>query len=168
MVPPVAAVLLLLVASAAQEPAKDSPAALEAFIRVLHQGMRSKDPAEQLRTLNSMNPTRKDVDTLFPAQAEKLWPMIESRKKLLEDNLEKVAAEFTRGGEIQSIELKDVRAPGDEESSKALLEMIPKTVAIYDCVVKREKRTSSSGSYLYVNDHWVFIKDVKDVPKIPK
>lgn len=150
--------------------AKQKPKAklsLDEAYRNWHQGFSSKDKADREKALQSMLPTKKDVEYLFPKHAEKLWPKWVMGNQFLMDNVDKIAAEVTAGGALIKVDAIDVRAEKDRaQGYKRLFEMIPKDVPVFDIAVKHEKRGSGGGSYLYMNDRWLWIKDLDAFPEI--
>src|SRR5260370_34439581 len=71
---------------------------LEKAILAFNQKMLSKEKKQQEEALRFLLPTKKDLETLFPKHAEKLWPDLDKYNQYLLSNVEKFAAEQARFG----------------------------------------------------------------------
>ena len=144
--------------------AKPKPTLEEAY-RQWHRGFTSKKKEDREKTLRSMLASQKDVECLFPKHAEKLWPLWAKGNEFLLENVDKIADEVTKGGEIKAVEAIDVRKDKDRSTGqyKRLLEIIPKDVPVFDYEVRR---ANGGGSFVYLNHRWIWIKDLDTFPKI--
>jgi hypothetical protein len=140
------------------DPAKRMPS-LEDTYRAWHAGLASKKREERQKTLRSMMPTQKDVEYLLPKYAKKLWPRLEPEIEFLVKNADAAAREWTRGSELKSFEVINVRE--DENASnlrKRLLAIIPNDVPIFEVYVhvgKDERR--KRGFFMYVHKRWMWL-----------
>ncbi len=170
----IAIALLALLASTILLPAGQGAAkskskpTLEQAYRQWHKGLSSEEKAEREKALRSILPNQKDVEYLFPKHADKLWPLWAKGNEFLVENVDKIAAEVTKGGEIKRIEAIDVRKDKNGlERYKRILEIIPKDVSVFDIVVRRaDGGFSGGGSYLYLSDRWIWIRDLDEFPRI--
>jgi hypothetical protein len=139
---------------------------LEEAYRIWHKGFASGVKEEREKTLRSMLPDQKDVEYLLPKHAAKLWPKFEEAFKEMMMHVDEIAAEVTRHGEIQKIEVTDVRKDKmlANGSYKDILAIIPPDVTLCDLHVIGAKGSGGSGTYVYVNKHWRFIKDFDTLP----
>jgi len=141
---------------------------LEEAYRKWDIGFSSDKKEERVNGLRSMFPTKKELAYLFPMQVDKLWPKFEEGHKFMEENVERIAKEITRGGAIIKIKSIDARADKSRASGsfKELLAIIPKEVQVFELVVTREKSSSGGGTYLFIKDRWFWIKDLETFPEI--
>jgi len=143
------------------------PTLAEAF-RKFDKGLTSENKEERVNALRSMLPGKKDIAYLFPKHVDKLWPKFEENNRFLVENVDRFAKQITRGGAITKIDAIDVRADKDRASGshKELLAIIPKEVHVFELIVDRAKSSSGSGTYLYLKDHWFWIKDLEALPAV--
>ena len=162
------ALIALSTVAAGQETKKAAMPTLEEAYRKWDTGLSSDKREERVNTLRSMFPTKKELGYLFPRQVDKLWPKFEEGHKFMEENIEPIAKEITKGGAITKVKSIDARTDKNRAlgSHKALLAILPKDVHVYDLVVYREKSTSGSGTYLNIKDRWFWIKDLDGFPAI--
>lgn len=140
--------------------------AVEQAVREQYTAIASPKEADRVAAVKAMLPTKKDVDTLFPKHAERLWPLFERYNERRLMHVAEIAKELTRHGAVKRIELHDRRKdPKRGESFDALFEMIPATVAVFDYSIDFEKGAASGGAYLFVNGRTIFIKDVETIPE---
>lgn len=150
-----------------QEAKKDAPPTLDEAFRKWDMGFSSDKKEERLNALRSMFPTKNELAYLFPKQVDKLWPKFEEGHKSMEENVDLIAKEITRGGAITKIKPIDMRADKSSKSPyKALLAIIPHDVQVFDLAISRAKSTSGSGTYLLIKDRWFWIKDLETFPEI--
>ena len=141
-----------------QNSKKGEAPTLEQAFRAWHKGLSSKEKQEQIDALRSMLPAKKDIEYLFPKHADKLWPQMEKANQLLVDNVGKLAAEFTKGGDIRKVEVIDARK---EEKYQRILAVIPQDVIVCRAFVEREQRASGSSTFLFVGDRWIWIRGLE-------
>jgi hypothetical protein len=151
-----------------QEPKEGTKPTLQEAFRKWDMGFSSNKKEERVSALRSMFPTKKELGYLFPKQVDKLWPKFEEGHKLMEENVDLIAKEITRGGAITKVTPIDVRADKvlASGSYKQLLAIIPKDVQVFELVVSRENSRSGSTTYLFIKDRWLWIKDLETFPKI--
>jgi hypothetical protein len=151
-----------------QEAKKDAKPTLEEAFRKWDMGFSSDKTEERVNALRSMFPTKKELAYLFPKQVDKLWPKFEEGHRFMEENVDLIAKEITRGGAITKIKPIDARADKARASGsyKELLAIIPKDVQVVELVVSRDKSTSGSGTYLFMKDRWFWVKDLETFPGI--
>jgi hypothetical protein len=139
---------------------------LENAFRKWDKGFSSASNEDRVKTLREMLPSKDDIAYLFPKHAEKLWANFEKGKKFLENNVDKIAKEFTRRGEIKQVKVIDVRKDKDRASGeyKRLLAIIPMDVPIFDVIIERTNGSSGGGTYLHLKGRWFWIKDLGAVP----
>lgn len=146
-------------------PGRPRPAPEDAY-RAFHDGVTSGKKEEQEKALKAILPTRKDVEYLFPRDADKLWPVVEAGNEFLLKNLDKVAEEEARPGAIKSIKCGDLRQGPGADSYKKVLTMIPKDVPVVDIYVHGEKGGGGTDALVYVNGRWIFIRNLNVYPDI--
>jgi hypothetical protein len=145
---------------------KKSEDGLKTVIRDLYKGAASDKKDERTNAIRAVLPNKKDIETLFPQHAAKLWPMFDEGHKEMLRHLDQVVNELTRHGAVDKIKLTDARSKAKERTFKRLLAMIPKDVPIYDYAIEfKNGDRAGGGSYLYVNKHWVFISDAESIPE---
>lgn len=151
-----------------QEPKQDAKPTLEEAFRKWDMGFSSDKKDERIHVLRSMLPTKKELEHLFPKNADKLWPKFEEGRKFAEENIDLVAKEIIKGGAVTKIKPIDVRADKGKATGafKELLAIIPKDVHAFELVVSRENSTSGSGTYFSIKDRWFWIKDCESLPAI--
>ena len=123
----------------------------------------SEKKEDQVQALRKILPAKEDVETLFPAHAEKLWPRMEAGFQIMEKNADKVAQEMLAKGGLQAVELKDLR---EKEGARRALELLPKGVPAYDYVTRYERGSSGGGSYVHVRGRWVLIRNLASLPEM--
>lgn len=140
---------------------------LEEAVRAWHKGMASKNKEDREKTLRAMIPNQKDIERLFPKHAEKLKPILAKGTQPLVENVDKIAAEMTKSGEIESVKVTDVRKQDPNGRCKRVFEIIPKDVAVYIISI-RYKNGDGSGSeyYVFVHHRWVWISGLDQFPKV--
>jgi hypothetical protein len=141
---------------------------LEECIRALHKGMESETEEDQLKALRAVLPTRKDIEILFPKDVEKLWPPLDQGLRDMEKNVSKVAKELRKGGRVTEVKTINIRTGREAESYKDVLEMIPKEIPAFDYSIKKEDGASGGGTYLYVQERWIFLRGLEGIPKFLK
>jgi len=144
---------------------KEPTVTLEEAFRKWDAGFASDKKHDRLAALRAMFPVKEEIAYLFPKQVDKLWPKFEEGHKFLEENVDAIAKEITRGGAITKIQVIDLRKE-NKGPAKELLAIIPKDVGVFDLTVHREKSTSGSGTYLFMKNRWFFIKDLETIPPI--
>ncbi len=147
---------------------KNSEQGLKEAIQALHKAMESGKREEQEKALRDILPSQKDIEILFPKHAARLQPFNDQARQEYIKHAPEVAKELTRHGAIQAIEVDNVRSSDKNKSYKSykrVLEMIPKEVPVYEFHIQFKEARSSGAAYLFVNDHWIFFKDVETVPE---
>ena len=140
---------------------------LEQAIRQFHDGLASKKKEDREKTLRSVLPNKKDVETLFPKHAAKLWPLWEKGNDFLLENVDNIAREVTRGGGIKEVKAIDMRKEKNPQGYKELFEIIPKDIPVFDYSIRHVNGDGSGGgSYVYLNQRWLWIKDLDSFPRI--
>jgi hypothetical protein len=86
---------------------------------------------------------------------------MEKGHQFLIDNVGKVAAEFTKGGEVRQVEEIDARK---DEKYRPVLAMIPKDVLVCRAKVTREQGTSGSSTFLLIDGRWVWFRGLEAIP----
>lgn len=144
---------------------KEKPT-LEQAYRKWHAGLAAKDKKDREKALRSMLPDEKDIRFLFPKHADKLLPLWIKGEAHLINHVDDIAKEVTRRGEPTKVTGEDVRKDkGLLKGYKRILEIIPMDVPVFEM-----RRTfadgggSGGGSYLYVRDRWIWIKDLETFP----
>jgi hypothetical protein len=150
-----------------QTPKDQKPAStMEDAVRAWDKGFSSDKKETRLETLRAMWPTQHEIEYLFPKHAGKLWPIFQEGLKFVEENVDELTQEITRGGAIKKVKAIDVRT--DKELStgsyKRILEIIPKDVGVFDWYVEREKGSGGGGTYLQIKGRWFWIKDAYLLP----
>jgi hypothetical protein len=142
---------------------------LEESIRGWHRGFSSKSRADRLRTMRDMCPSKADIETLFPKHAARLQPLFEQADRKLAEEIDVFAARFVEGGEIKRVKSRDIRRePFDTSETKRYAELfriIPPDVEVFSVTVDKGDVSEGGVNYLYVNDRWVWIRDVYSIPE---
>ena len=141
---------------------------LDAAYRDFHKGLSATTKEEKLKPIDAFLPTRKDIETLFPKDVEKIWALIEPNNRRIRDNVDQFAAEFTRGGAVKEIRVTDVRKTPDLANGrfKDLLALISNEIPLANLAVVRDSATSGSSGYVYVNNHWTQIRGIEEIPAL--
>ncbi len=152
--------LLYCVACAAGEaPAKKVDAekkVREGLIR-FHKDLRSDDEKVRLAALDRATVDKALLEKLLGKDAALVWPKVEKGLTSMRKNTDRLKAELDRGGDVKSIKLTDVRKSDASGRYRLVLSMIPKGGPVYTAVMKREKGTAGSSTYLLVDGRmrWV-------------
>lgn len=151
-----------------QEARRDARPTLDAAFRAWDKGFSSDRKGERVEALRAMLPRKQEIATLFPGQVDQLWPILEQGHKAMLDNVDRMAAEITRGGAITGIKPIDVRADARRADGayRKVLAMLPQDVEVFELVVTRGQSSSGSGTYLYMNDRWFWIRGFEAIPKL--
>jgi hypothetical protein len=140
---------------------------LEVAYQAWQKGLSSDKKEEREKTLRSMLPTKADVAHLFPKHADKLWPQFDQMNQLLLKNVDPVAKEVAGGeaAKVTAIDLQkeDAKKPGTHHR---LLTMIPGDVPVYRIVRQRQRGPSGSGTYVFLNNRWIWIRGLEGVPEV--
>jgi hypothetical protein len=146
---------------------KKQPTLEEAY-RKWHSGLAAKEKADREKSLRSMLANQEDVKYLFPKHADKLWPLWAKGNEFLVENVDQIAKEVSRGGEIVKVEAIDMRKEKKPpQGYKRLFEIIPKNVPVFEISVQRaDGGGGSSASYVYLKNRWLWIKDLDTFPRI--
>jgi hypothetical protein len=135
--------------------------------RKWYTGFASKKKEDREKALRSMLPNEKDIEYLFPKHAKKLLPLFAKGDEFLVENVDRMADEIThKGVELESVKTIDVRTDKDmAKQYKKILEIIPKRVPVFEISVRRKDGSGSSGgSYLFLKERWIWIKDLDAFP----
>ena len=140
---------------------------LEEAYRDWHKGFGSKNKEDREKTLRSMLPNQKDIESLFPKHADQLKPIIAGGTELLVENVDKIAAEVTKSGKIEKVNAKDIREKDPNGRCQRLFELIPKNVPVFDISV-RYANGDGSGSeyYVYLHERWIWINGLDRFPEL--
>ena len=147
---------------------QDPKPSLEEFLRSFYKNMQSTVEEEQLKTVRSVFATRKDLEILFPKDVETLWPLLDEVQQELEKHLAEVTKELQKGGAVTGVKAINIRKDPEAETYKEVLAMIPKDIPAFDYVVTKEKGSSGGGTYLYVQNRWIFLRGLSGIPKFLK
>jgi hypothetical protein len=143
------------------------PPKAEAAIAAFFRGLTSDKKADQVKALDSVLPNKKDVETLFPRQEARLWPLFDASNKHVLEHVDEVAKQIKSGGAIKEVKVQNVRTDHDlKEKYAKVLKLVPGTVEVYEYVLKKERGASGGGAFVLVNGHWRFIKDLDALPEI--
>lgn len=148
----------------------DAGSSLEAAFRKWHAGLSSEKKEDRLTALRSILPTEQDVAYLFPKEVDKLWPILDAYNKRMEQNVDLVAKEITRGGAIKEVRPLDVRTDKRKSSGsyKEVLAVLPKDVPLFDLHVEKETSASGGGTYVLLKGRWFMIRDLESMPELLK
>lgn len=151
-----------------RKPAPEPKPSLEDAYRAWYKGFASARKEDREQAIRSMMPTRKDIAYLFPKHVDKLWPKFEKGIQFAVANVDRLARHFTQGGAIKTVTAIDVRKDVNRASGsyKRILTIIPKDVSVFRLIVEQEKRSSGGGTYLFLNRHWFWIKDLDSFPRV--
>jgi hypothetical protein len=150
------------------KPDDKSKTSLDDAYLAWQKGFSSTDKKEREKTLRSMLPTKKDVAYLFPKNVNALWSLFERQNQLLQKNIDRLAKEFNSGGKITKLMPIDIRKEETKSSKRfgRVLAMIPQQVPVFRLVTEREKGASGSSTYLYVNNRWIWINGLEELPDV--
>jgi hypothetical protein len=150
-----------------KKPLPDPKPSLDEAFREWHKGLTSAKEEDRVKALNSMLPTKKDIEALFPKQAEKAWPLIEMMNKHWLEHIDDVAKDMARQGEIKKITAIDMRKDkgGIADSYRRLLVTVPETVGVYEIRIEHEGGSGRGGTYLYHSGRWFWIRDCDTIPE---
>lgn len=131
-------------------------------LQLWYKGLSSKKPEVRRQTLQSMLPTQKDIETLFPHHAQQLWLQLDKLHQGMLGRTDVIARDLTRAGTLWAIAAHDIRRHSKKAAStyKKALELLPREVAIYEAVVESQTREAWTGPYLYVNGRWVYFPNL--------
>jgi len=140
---------------------------LQAALRVLDKDIRSGSIEVRRKALRSILPTKADVQAITPAHAEKLWSKMgpDFDRKVEEVDIAAVELAKDRWREIDAIDIRH-----DEPWSprgQAVARVIPEGIPAFRAVKFGDDHTVGSSTYLYINDHWVYL-DARDIADIAR
>lgn len=152
-----------VLASADEKPLSDRKVEVEKAVRTLYTGIASTKKEEQIESLKRILPAKKDIETLFPKHAEKLWPLFEDDNKRRLEHVAEIAGEMSRKGLVKKIRLIDARKDLDPKlerntSYRYLFQIIPQDISVFEAVIDFEKGSAGMDAYLFVNERAIFIR----------
>jgi hypothetical protein len=151
-------------ARAAEEKPRPTP---EEAYRAFDKGMRSDKKEDRLKALEAIQPTKKDLEVLFPKEADKISKLYAEHLKAMREHCDDIAKEATMLGAIRKFRLTDLRQ--DEKAGeryKAVFSMMPKDIPVMDLYVFQENGGFSQDPFLFVNGHWISIPSLDVIPKL--
>ena len=145
----VAVVLILALATSPARSRADEPKpSFEQAYRAYFEGISSEDKEAREKALRAVQPTKEDIETLFPDHAKTLWPNFEQMNAFLLKNSDKFGEQMRRKGALKKVEGIDVRKDKTSGSYKrAVLAMIPKDIIVYDYAETHERGFSGAGPF---------------------
>jgi hypothetical protein len=165
--------LSLAAVTLGDEPAKQAPTpvSLAKVVTEWQQTLVADIVTTRLATLDAMSPDARDAAVLFPKYADKLGRLFELIKQQQADGLasappEALVAERAKQQQIRRVRTFDVRNDKDSKSYAPVLKLLPLHVSVYRVEIEYDKEYVKSGSYVFVNDRWVYIRDLKAMPEL--
>jgi hypothetical protein len=129
--------------------------------------MSSNKKEDREKTLRSMLPNQKDMEYLFPKHADKIKPLLAKGTAELLEHVDDIAKEITRGGEIKSVDARDIRAKDPNGPCKRLFEVIPKDVPVFDSRTTYVNGGSSGSEYyVFLHGRWIWIGGLDRFPEL--
>jgi len=155
----IAAVLMTMAitAEAGEADADKNQKIVREGILAFRKAMRSQDEKVRIQAFDATMPDEKLLQKLFGKDAAVLWPLLEKNLQAMRKNTARLKAELDGSGEIKEVKLTDVRKKDVSGRFQAVLTAIPKDMPVYIAVLKYEKGSGGSSSYLVVDGkmRWV-------------
>jgi len=136
---------------------------VKAGIMQFHERMRSDDPKVRDKEFDAVMPDKKTIEKLFGDDANLVWPRLSEGMKQMRASSDKAKEEFDRQGKIISIEVIDLRKDDASGRYRRLLQMIPKDIPVYRAVMKYEKGSGGSSSYLVIDGNMRFVRGLEGI-----
>jgi hypothetical protein len=152
---------------AAQEKEKKDkePPSVQDALKAHHRLLQSSKKEDQVKGLREFLFTKKDLDVLYPKDAERFWKAIQEHYKMIDEQREEIMKEFANRGKIKKIEVVNVRTMDGKKSYEKALATLPASVPLVYLDVEDER-----GGYrvdaVYVNGRWVFLPSgIENLPE---
>ena len=127
--------------------------------------MTSGDSTRQKEALQEGLPDKADLDVLFGDSSPQVWAILEPIGKRLLDFFDEGSVELSRPGTIQKFEAFSIR-DGIDSRFAPVLKMIPKEIPAYRTVTHLKGRMLDSSTYLFVNERWIWIHGLEEIPSL--
>jgi len=139
---------------------------LKQFIRDLHTTMTTGKEDELGKAIDEFFPIKKDLEVLFPKDAELLWKLIGNARERYLNSSEQLAAEFKRKGKLQKVEVYNVRKQDVSGRYQKILKTLPKEIPIYRIVTTNETRGGGSSSFLWIDGRWIWYRGLEGTSRL--
>jgi len=128
---------------------------------------RMADPSTEVKkkALADLQPSRQDMETLFPKHVDLFWERLAVYHKSMIEHVDEVARKVTKE-EWTEIEAVDVRKRDEAGIYKNVLAIIPKDIPVFRAIRRSQKRSSSSSSYLFIKGRWIHVRGLEMIPNI--
>ena len=126
-----------------------------------HQGMCSNDESLRIAEFDKIMPTKHHFVRLFGEEdGAQLWTLYEPRRNEMRENTEKLKEQFESAGALVDVAVSDTRSADKSLGGRfaSVLESIPEDIPMFEALVRSEKRTSGSSSYLVIDRKVVFMR----------
>jgi hypothetical protein len=144
---------------------KTSEEIVRAGILQFHDRTRSADAQVREKAFDDVLPDKKLLETLFGDGANVIWPPLSEGMKRMRASMHKAKEESDRRGAVKSIELIDVRKEDVSGRYQRVLQVISKDIPVYRAVVRYEKGTAGSSSYLVVDGRMRLVRGLEEMPR---
>ena len=124
-------------------------------IEQFHKGIRSNVRKERQDALESMAPTEEQLMQLFgQTNGRKCYTALRPRLKKMLESIDEVSNQFSRDGEVVSVELHELDIPERVEAQafKVLFANVPDRALRFDAKIRTSKTVSHSESYFVIDE----------------
>jgi len=128
-------------------------------------GMMSEDEAVRQKAFDQFMPKQSDFQAIFGDDSGLVWNLIEKQLKFMRENTDKFKEEFDRKGKIQEVELINEREHDISKRYVELIKAIPKDIPLYRAVIKYEKGTGGSSTYVVIQGRAMHISGLESMHK---
>ena len=154
--------------SSAPETQADIDASLIQFLKDIHEKFATGTDQETKQAVDAYMVKKSDVEILFPKHVHQIWSVLGPARERYLKNHDKIAAEFKRKGVIKEIEVINVRLNDTSGLFQRVLPMIPKDVPVYRAIVRGDKGSGGSSSYLRIKGRWFWFGGLEVMPRFIK
>ena len=134
---------------------------LEATLQDWQKGCASDKKEEREKTVRSMLPEKKDIETLFPKHVEKLWPVVERKVRDALKHYDALAEELIANGEMRGCVTINVRKRYPM-TFKHILDAVPKDALLFECLIDFDKGDVHRWLFVHVNGRWILDPRIGD------
>ena len=145
--------------------ATDPATSLAVALLKLEEAMQNSSAEMRRKAYLDLQPTKADLQLLFPQVADRLWPYYDTGKITAKDS-DSFAKSWNYLRTV-SFKLYNVRAKDPDDEYGGILKMIPPETPFF--LVDRYAVSTKSGtggySYMYANGHWFFMREIEQLPE---